>query len=198
MKSIIFNQHQVNHALKNKEGMFRVVCKRQPCINLTGDETDIEQANSGSFVFDNGIESFSFGKPKFQVGETIFVKETFVKDFDKEGNPMVKYKPDSDLERKWNPPLALPQWASRLTLRIKSVKIEKLQDISEEDAVKDGGVFKSDNYWHSTLHPTKQTYQCWTSAKEAFAKLWNSTHKKPKEKWEANPFVFCFSYEVVR
>ena len=35
MKSIIFNQHQVNHALENKEGMFRVVCKFKPIISVT-------------------------------------------------------------------------------------------------------------------------------------------------------------------
>lgn len=201
MKSIIFNQHQVNHALKNKEGMFRVVVK--------GNELEIshpaihswkQSPNDGRFYAkakndetkQQYVTTFPFYgiKSPFEVGETIFVKETFVKDFDKEGNPIVKYKADSDLERRWNPPLGLPQWASRLNLRIKSVKVERLADISEEDAIKEGFSEEYDNYFGECVETE--------SAKDKFQKLWNSTHKKPEEKFEANPFCFVYEYEVVR
>jgi hypothetical protein len=99
---------------------------------------------------------------------------------------------------KWKPAQHMKQEHSRITLQIKEIRAERLQDISVEDAISDGQVFKSENYWHSTLHPTKGTYQCWTTAKEAFSKLWNATHKKPEEKWEANPWVWVINFEVIK
>ena len=182
----------MNYALKNEEGMFRVVCKAQPCADLDKYNQNIKQGAHDVFIFNNGYEFFSFGKPKFQVGETIFVKEAY--DI---WNDKILFKADATkqlryLECKWKSPIHMKQEHSRLTLKIKSVKVERLQDISEEDSAKESAVFRSDNYWHSTLHPIKGTYQCWISAKEAFSKLWNSTHKKPEEKWEANPWVFVY------
>lgn len=192
MKGKVFTAQEVQAILSGSKVMFRAVVKPYPW----------QVVINADFKKGNNIPKYGHDereiKPKFEVGETIFVKEAYDIWDDK-----ILFKADATkqlryLECKWKSPVHMKQEHSRLTLKIKSVKVERLQDISEEDSAKESGVFRSDNYWHSTLHPIKGTYQCWISAKEAFSKLWNSTHKKPEEKWEANPFVFCFSYEVVR
>lgn len=88
----------------------------------------------------------------------------------------------------------MPRWASRITLEITDIRVERLKDISEEDAIAEG-VFKSKDYFHSTIHPTKGTYQCWPNAKTAFEKLWESI--KGKGSWAENPFVWVVSFKVI-
>ncbi len=205
MKSIIFNQHQVNHALKNKEGMFRVVVKPQPLAPIKPFKDLGFWTNE--FEIDEWIS-------KFQVGETIFVKESWqaftgetlgtplgrmkIYSYPAKEGDIITYKADADLTKDfttYRSSTTMPQWASRLTLRIKSVKVERLQDISQEDAMKSGIEKCDDSYFPLS---SERNQDCCFNFKDAFKIDWNSTHKKPEEKWEANPFVFCFSYEVVR
>lgn len=258
MKSIIFNQHQVNHALNNEEGMFRVVAKNATYdtpvhsykdwnkdglyypITTTIDENNKEEETQYDF---KAIRS------KFKVGETIFVKENFWQfggydggyDCDNSrfiGGSKITFseeeasKPQT-LNKAWKRRAAqhMKQEHSRLILRIKSVKVERLQDISEEDCYKSGveclggsqiadtGDYFESEYYFGELeerirecgcdatieHCDKCVYDfrspyanTYDNPFEPFIEFWNSTHKKSEEKFEANPFVFCFSYEVVR
>lgn len=185
MKSIIFNQHQVNHALKNKEGMFREVCKKQP-------QGEMEKPY---VIRDMGIGAFHypFGKCPYQIGQKIFVKETFS---DERFGASLIYKAGNVIEKitHWRTASNMKQEHSRLTLEITNIKMERLQDISEEDARLEGfPVDHLGNYYEPSKLDPWQGY-----ARASFSLSWNPTHKKPEEKWEANPFVFCFSYEVVR
>ena len=74
---------------------------------------------------------------------------------------------------------------SLITLKIKSVKVERLQDISEEDAI-------AQRPQYSIIDPF-----CNATPIDLFKILWNCTHKKPEEKWEANPWVFVYEFEVI-
>ena len=103
----------------------------------------------------------------------------------------------------------MPRWASRITLKVIDVRVQRLQDISEEDAKaeglkclsKDGGqVWKwgipdadgepgNDNHgWH---------WHRWsTSPVEAYRSLWESINGPGS--WDANPFVWAYTFEVKR
>ena len=97
---------------------------------------------------------------------------------------------------KFKPSIFMPRSASRITLEITNIRVERLQEITEEDAIKEG-IFKSKQYFHSTIHPIKGTYQCWTSGREAFEKLWDSINGK-KYPWSSNPWVWCLEFKRVR
>ena len=84
------------------------------------------------------------------------------------------------------PSIHMPRWASRITLRITDVRVERLQDISEDDARAEGVGYKSPGY----LPGTKGN---WIGS---FAYLWN-TIKGPSA-WDANPWVWALTFERVK
>ncbi|GEP00588.1 hypothetical protein [Methylobacterium haplocladii] len=78
------------------------------------------------------------------------------------------------------PSIHMPRWASRLTLLVTDVKVERLQDISEADAQAEGAVGM----------PT------WGSHRNGFNAIWLDIHGA--ESWNANPWIVGVSFEVVR
>ena len=90
----------------------------------------------------------------------------------------------------------MPRWASRLTLNVTEVRVQRLQDISEADAVAEGitqtepGLF--DYHKHAEIR--------FTSAKAALKDLWDSINGKPRTpdgpdiSWAANPWVVAVSF----
>ena len=70
----------------------------------------------------------------------------------------------------WRPSIHIPRWASRLTLEVVGIRVERLQDISEADAVAEGVECDSDG-WIDYLMPNTQ---CCNSAYESYSTLWQS------------------------
>ena len=75
----------------------------------------------------------------------------------------------------------MPRWASRITLEITDVRVERLQEISDEDVLHEG--FKMDNTSIFRL-----------GYKGAFEALWDSINAK-KHPWESNPWVWVISFK---
>ena len=95
----------------------------------------------------------------------------------------------------------MPRKAARLFLKVLDVKCERLQDISEADAIKEGIERSKDGplFWHIL----DNSYPAWfnyNTHKEAFAYLWdkiNGKKNKSAYKWENNPFVFVYEFERI-
>jgi hypothetical protein len=79
----------------------------------------------------------------------------------------------------WRPSIHMPRWASRLTLLVDDVRIERLNDISEADAQAEGVEMVA-----------RRNYA------DGYAVLWNSLHGAGA--WEANPFVIAVTFRVER
>lgn len=77
----------------------------------------------------------------------------------------------------------MPRWASRLTLTVTDVRVERLQDISEEDA-RDEGVERIKFPEHGD----------WGWPQRKFAELWTSINGPTS--WEANPWIVAVSFDV--
>lgn len=94
------------------------------------------------------------------------------------------------------PSIHMPRWASRLTLKITEVRVERLQDISAEDA--DAECFGGD-YPDRVLpevFPPREGGWGHLSLPDCYGRLWE--HINGAGSWEANPFVWAVSFEVVR
>lgn len=94
------------------------------------------------------------------------------------------------------PSIHMPRWASRITLEVTAVKVERLQEISEQDAKAEGifefagglGIYGYDKKGTPGPH-------CCDTARDTFACLWSSIHGPGS--WDANPWVVAISFEKV-
>lgn len=84
------------------------------------------------------------------------------------------------------PSIHMPRWASRLTLKIKNVRVERLQDISEEDAKAEGAhpIFENE-FGHICSTPFYRY---------GFIRLWNSIYNN----WDENLWVWVYDFEVIK
>lgn len=77
---------------------------------------------------------------------------------------------------RWRPSLFMPRWASRISLTVTGVRVERLQDISEEDALAEG----------VEASPTE-------TPREAYARLWGEINGAGS--WAANPWVWVYTFQ---
>lgn len=90
--------------------------------------------------------------------------------------------------------LFMPRWASRITLEISEVRVERVQEISAEDVAAEGVVLPS-------LEPDRGT--TWYEgkvddlARRRFALLWDSINAKRGYAWETNPWVWAVTFRVL-
>lgn len=113
------------------------------------------------------------------------------------------------LYQPWKSPLHMPRWASRLTLELTGVRVERLQDISEADASAEGierrritdawGVERDawalpEQWAHAEGERRKPHEVSFALAQNAYGNLWNSINGPGS--WDANPWVWAIEFKV--
>ncbi|MFZ5440497.1 MAG: hypothetical protein ACOZQL_10840 [Myxococcota bacterium] len=98
----------------------------------------------------------------------------------------------------WRPSVHMPRWASRITLEVTGVRVERVQDISEEDARAEG-IERLDGARH-LLQPwrdywTTHEVMGFSKAATSFRSLWESINGAGS--WAANPWVWCLEFKLV-
>ena len=188
-RPIIFSGELVKAILEGRKTITRRVVKPQPL-----------QKSARYFVFpDDAPKKFHdsddirdlcpFGSP----GDHLWVRETWYPCVP--GSGVAQYKADADCNdikwhseqgHRWRSPIHMPRWASRLTLEITGVRVERLQEISEEDAAAEG----SSGCFEKHLHYDGREFRC------SFERLWDSINAtRPGHSWESNPWVWCLSFK---
>lgn len=98
----------------------------------------------------------------------------------------VMYRADQDLDEckydrgfGWRPSIHMPRWASRILIDVLEVRVERVRDITEADAIAEGSPLKSGSYHHAT----------W------FRGLWDEINgRRPGCSWADNPWVFVITF----
>ena len=97
-------------------------------------------------------------------------------------------------EPKWKPSIHMPKEAARIWLKVTDVRVERLQDIDEEQAEKEGGINNI-----GFIHSSENEYENLHTAREDFKEnIWNSTIKKSdlyRYGWDDNPWVWVIGFE---
>lgn len=224
---ILFNTYMVQAILDGKKTVTRRLIKPQQFIGLLPDKckngTPEEFLKEKKYMFkpycdmtDAELINTSY-KPPYQPGDILYVRETW-----SEWTDGYLYKawtspfpqPGKGVLMKWHPSIHMPKEAARIWLKVKSVRVERLQDITEEQAKaegireysKDGILYKyavNDEWWIDYHNKNKKHFKgSWwqdmpKTAREAFSYLWNSTIKKSdlnRYGWDANPYVFVIEF----
>lgn len=96
----------------------------------------------------------------------------------------------------WRPSIFMPRWASRLTLLVTDVRVERLQDISEDDAIAEGVVKVRDACHVIRGFDYDRSGLCHTHAVTPYAKLWD--HINGDGSWSDNPWVIAYTFSVIK
>lgn len=168
----------------------------------------------------NHINEFHIKCPYGQVGDILWVKETYyawgnwvINGITKKGRQKLKFV-DHTIQNGWKyqywadkldiwsptipkdigwykrPSLFMPKYACRIKLKITNIRVERLQDISEADAIAEGIIeFKKDRAYKNYTHGLGTHIL----PKESFQSLWESINGQ--ESWEQNPWVWVIEFE---
>lgn len=137
---------------------------------------------------------------KYSVGDRLWVKETYATT----GGGPIRYAATDDIHelRVKKPSIFMPRTASRLTLIVTNVRIERLQDISEEDAWAEGiwafieSTSKPNEYAGVTSESDRrQIVQIlYGSCQRAYSHLWDTINGT--DAWAKNPFIVAVSFKA--
>lgn len=219
-KGILMNTAMVRAIPDGRKTVTRRLIKLDPAdsydfVELNNDLDEIRVRKDGemyphttSGLYATFADDFGYPmvKAPYQSGDVLYVRETWCENGDYELYPFETekfwYKADEPDKvpptpvwfRGWRPSIHMPKEAARIFLRVTGVRVERLQDITLDDAIAEGcrGKFIG-------------TGECvgagWEILPEdEFADIWDSTIKKAdldKYGWKANPYVWCISFERI-
>lgn len=199
-RGMIFNAEMVRAILDGRKTQTRRIMKNQPAGDYP--ETPALIRNVGTGFQWHGLygESSIFNCPLGSIGERIWVRETFrvhsratdvatlvyrasVRNSWTEQTHRVPVavcnKPATP--EKWTPSIHMPRWASRITLEITDVRVERLNSISDSDASKEGCCIAD-----------MESGDCLS---DVFTRLWTSIYGD--DSWQANPWVWVIKFKRV-
>lgn len=200
LRPIVGRQHEVRAILAGHQTQIRRVMKVQPeCISelwqWIGKGTQIYEGKNLQSLLGRLVSKCPYGT----VGDRLWVREGYRQELnlghDKDGNwPDADslysyfYKADCDNPKGWGigvwkPPIHMPRTASRIELEITDIRVERVQDISEADAIAEGVEVCSFRG---------------LSAEEEYSVLWTQIHGYDDQKgWNANPWVWVIQFKPV-
>lgn len=117
-----------------------------------------------------------YGKP----GDRLWVRETWGWDDEDPSAVNPRYRATHSSADRWIPSIHMPRWASRITLKVESVRLERLQDISQKDAYSEGVTINDPDGCDPVM---------------SFAELWESINGPGS--WEANPWVWVVQFKRI-
>lgn len=101
---------------------------------------------------------------------------------------------------KMMPSIHMPRWASRIQLKIKDIRVERVQDISEEDAKLEGIESSHDGthiWFKNYLSVGPANFKYTSGSIKSFESLWNSINEKRGFGWTSNPWIWKIEFELI-
>ena len=185
-KPILFSGPMVRAILEGRKTQTRRAVKF-PVLDRNGTGCEISGCEINSCL-NQGLELCPFGHP----GGRLWLRETWRKAYPKTSDSEgVVYRADKDRSlgmdeysdrHRWKPSIFMPRWASRITLEIVSVRVERLKDISHRDALSEGVEYDVSIPEGSPL--------------ARYQNLWDSINGK-KYPWKSNPWVWVIEFKIV-
>lgn len=199
---ILFNTEMVRAILDGRKS-----CTRRLVKFLSGENPKwTGYIKDGSMLY-NGRNEPCIRTQPYQLGDILYVRETWCalpvnEAGHMRGHSVYYYKADRDLRPEgwrgnWHPSIHMPKEAARIWLKVTDVRVERLQEITDEQVKREGiqydecptgFTWKQETYMHN----------CYTTPIGAMQALWNSTIKKSeldRYGMNANPWVWVIEFE---
>lgn len=196
IKPILFNTEMVRAILDGRK-----TCTRRLVKFLPGENSQWTGYIKDGLMLYNGRNEPCIRKAPYHPGDILYVRETWGEGYE-EGTYIYRasdklaglptFKESSTLI--YHPSIHMPKEAARIWLKVTNVRVERLQEITEDGAKAEGAI---DN--RGFIHSPENEYDCIHTAKEHFIKIWNSTIKKSdldRYGWDANPWVWVIEFEM--
>ncbi len=206
MKGLLCTTEEVQAIQDDRKTQKRLPIKRAKgphffglCTSSTGKE------RVGKYGFGEDGKVLSYCKPPYQVGDILYVRETWSTLDDSPYDNYV-YRTDYGITEddsfppsmfKWRSPARMPKEAARIFLRVTGVRVERVQDISEDDAFSEGA-------GETELYNEAEHYSIGginikegSPAQCAFAGLWDDLHAKKGYGWDVNPWAWVYEFEQI-
>ena len=211
-RPIIFSAPMVRAFLDGRKTM---TCRLAWGSEFDAGAMTVENDDCGPFSFErrlpDGARAHHVGPGRWDIkvfrpspwqrvvpGDRLWVRETWARNWnqlsDTRMDRSLVFRADGGAPAKdngsdlpWRSPIHMPRWASRLTLTVTAVKIERLQDISEEDARAEG---MPNN--HATKWPSGDPGEMGNVYRRNFVATWNALHGDGA--WSTDPEVVCLSF----
>ncbi len=227
VRPIIFSGPMVRALLEGSKTQTRRVIKPQPLgnweyqgLNVHGDglfyPADCLDAD-GNYMAHGDPEGVyaewdGISKIRFAPGDLLYLRESFCPSVDEDYTVLkgdrVLYGADPDAKNPTNwasgqvarfrPSIHMPRWASRITLEVTGVKVERLQDITDADAVSEGvSGWKEGTYnWQWADPARSRNYFPERCPRDSFAGLWKSLNAKRGCGWDTNPWIIAVTFKT--
>lgn len=233
IKPILFNTEMVRAILDGRKTCTRRICK--DANECTVPDMEFYDADKRTYAVHNfadleHTEKLSIGERTCPIcpGDILYVLETWERfecwncDGDERGNcpkepkksvldktcGCYMYRATDEIsgDAKWHPSIHMPKEAARIWLKVTDVRVERLQEITEDQTEEEGFLFTppclhltGENYCDIDGQCTSKIKYCDMRAGELFGKvLWNSTIKKSDLDcygWDADPWVWVIEFE---
>ena len=203
IKPMLFNTEMVRAILDGRKSCTRRLVKPQPDekhtypLGFVTDSTEKKDVGCFGFGIDEYGGSVQYAKPSYRTGDILYVRETFAQ----AARHIFWYRADNAKYTKnilWRPSIHMPKEAARIWLKVTDVRVERLQDITEDGAKAEGiNEEWARSWWTPTYYdPDSGGYP---EYRDTFAfEIWNNTIKKSdldRYGWYANPYVFVIEFE---
>jgi hypothetical protein len=209
-RPILFSAAMIQAILEGRKTQTRRVIKPQPLP-----DADIKKAmiNGILHVRDEnyvlgedlgGVDcTYANYRPApYQLGDVLWVRETWgsiatqnVRQGGYDQWFVYKAAPRCELpeEFKWRPSIFMPREAARIFLTVKDIRVERLQEITEEDAKAEGCITFAEKIGDGK---SKDVLEFDLTARDAFVELWNNINAKRGYGWDKNPWVWVIEFEI--
>lgn len=208
-KPILFNTEMVKAVLGGRKTQTRRVIKNignDNCIVIKKSTT----RKTGTKI--NIRDPRIIEHARYEVGMKLWVRETWADPSpDKDGcsimylADMPMHWDDSEMggpvdlyakDYKWRPSTQIPREFSRINLEITNIRVERIQDITQEDAFSEGVTRKMRNDFGYAAEESEETFNN-LQAKSTFRLLWDSINKERGYGWDNNPYVWVYDFKVI-
>lgn len=188
-KPILFSTPMIRAILDGRKSQTRRIVKPQPESVDHVNHKIIPYNGSAEFLMKNTI--CPYGK----IGDVLWVRETF----HLVPPNMVFYKadPENKATGKWKPSIFMPKEACRIRLEITNISVERVQDISKDDAIAEGiELYEGESNYKNYLHGDGRNYGYVKEAKISYMTLWESINGK--DSWDINPWVWVIEFKRIQ